>query len=275
MSSFSKVSIVIPTYNSAQYLSETIESAMASSYANLEILVVDDGSTDDSQEILKTWTSRYPDIIKVYTQSNQGPSIARNFGIYQATGKYVLPLDSDDKIHPEYISMAVERFERDEDVKVVYCEAEKFGVKQGHWKLKPFSLSDLALDNMIFVSALFKKSDWKKAGGYDPRFVAGWEDWEFWINMLKNGGKVEKLPVVGFFYRIRKGSRRKSTDRAGKLMTIELLNRKHSDFFERHLSGPLRNPRGVSRIVNPILNLTTVFSRRVPSTASSLSIKRQ
>lgn len=249
------VSVVIPNYNSDQYLSETLESVLSSTHPELEIVVVDDGSTDQSKLILEEWKSRIPGKIRVFYQANQGPSIARNYGIHQACGNYILPLDSDDKIHPDYISEAVEKFETDPEIKVVYCEAKKFGLKNEPWNLKPFSLNQLALDNMIFVSALFKKSDWKKTGGFDPRFSCGWEDWEFWINMLKKGGKVEKLSLVGFYYRIRKGSRRKSTDSKGKQMTIDLLNRKHTEFFRSFLSGPLRNPRGISKIINPVMNL--------------------
>lgn len=258
MKDFPLVSIIIPTYNSAAFLEETFNSALGTTYPNFEIIVMDDGSTDQTKTILESWAERFPEKIKVFHQCNQGPSIARNQGIYKASGEYILPLDSDDKIHPDYISKALEKFENDPEVKVVYCEAEKFGGKCEHWRLKPFSLYQLALDNMIFVSALFKKSDWKKTGGFDPRFYYGWEDWEFWINLLKNGGKVEKLPMIGFYYRIRKGSRRKSTNKTGKELTIQLLNRKHSEFFDNFLSGPLRNPRGVSRYMNPIIKAITL-----------------
>jgi glycosyltransferase involved in cell wall biosynthesis len=259
------VSIVIPNYNSDQFLSETLESVLSSNYPEFEIVVVDDGSTDQSKLILEEWKIRFPGKISVFYQANQGPSIARNYGIHQASGRYILPLDSDDKIHPDYIFKAVEKFENDPEIKVVYCEAKKFGLKNEHWILKPFSLNQLALDNMIFVSALFKKEDWKKTGGFDPRFSCGWEDWEFWINMLKSGGKVEKLSLVGFYYRIRKCSRRKSTDSKGKQMTINLLNSKHTEFFRSFLNGPLRNPRGLSRIINPVWNLIFTNQPALPA----------
>ncbi|WP_111671062.1 glycosyltransferase family 2 protein [Algoriphagus litoralis] len=247
------VSIVMPTYNSSTFLEETLASALAITYPNFELIVMDDGSTDSTLAILDDWSKRHPDKIKVYRQCNQGPSIARNRAIHLASGTYILPLDSDDKIHPDYITFAVKKIEADQEVKVVYCEAEKFGSKCGFWSLKPFSLNQLALDNMIFVSALFRKSDWHKVGGFDPRFTYGWEDWEFWISMLKEGGKVEKLQLVGFYYRIREGSRRKSTNAFAKKLTIQLLNRKHAAFFESYLKGPLRNPRGLSKIINPPL----------------------
>ncbi|GMQ31714.1 glycosyltransferase family A protein [Algoriphagus confluentis] len=257
MNHFPLVSIVIPSYNSSAFLEETLTSALGTSYPNFEIVVMDDGSTDRTKTILESWARRWPEKIKVFHQCNQGPSIARNQGIHQAAGTYILPLDSDDKISPDYISQAVEKLETDPDLKVVYCEAEKFGSRCEYWKLKPFSLQQLALDNMIFMSAVFRKSDWEKTGGFDPRFCLGWEDWEFWINLLKSGGKVHKLPQIGFYYRIRKGSRRKSTNKSGKELTIRLLNRKHPEFFNRFLFGPLRNPRGISKIVNLLHKIFT------------------
>ena len=255
MSHYPLVSIVIPCYNAAPYLEETLSSCIGIHYPNFEIIVMDDGSSDDSMSILVKWANRNPEKIRVFQQCNQGPSIARNQGIHQAKGKYILPVDGDDRIHPDYIYQAVKELEVDPEIKLVYCEAQKFGSKTGYWKLKPFSLENLALDNMIFVSSLFRKSDWKKTGGFDPRFCFGWEDWEFWINLLKGGGKVIKLPLVGFYYRIRANSRRKSTDKAAKKMTIDLLNQKHPEFFDYFLNGPLRNPRGLTKFINPFYKM--------------------
>ncbi len=246
------ISIVIPVYNCAGYVNETIQSVVNSSYPNWEIILINDGCTDRSPAVCKEWETKYPEKIRLIDQRNQGPSVARNVGIFYSRGEFILPLDSDDKIHPEYIGLAIAQFQSDEQTKVVYCEAEKFGEKSGPWNLKPFSLKQLALDNMIFVSGVFRKKDWEDIGGYDPRLIWGWEDWEFWINLLKHGGKVVKLPQVGFYYRIRKGSRRKSTNKEAKRLTIGLLNKKHSEFFERYLHGPLRNPRGISIWVNGI-----------------------
>lgn len=249
------ISIVIPIYNCAGLVNETIRSVIQSSYTHWEIILVNDGCTDSSPELCKEWEINYPGKIRVIDQQNQGPAAARNVGIFYAKGEFILPLDSDDKIHPDYLSLAISEFQSDSQIKVVYCEAEKFGDKHGLWKLKPFSLHQLALDNMIFVSGVYRKQDWKQIGGYDPRLVWGWEDWEFWINLLKRGGKVVKLPQVGFYYRIRKGSRRKSTNREAKRLTIELLNSKHPEFFQQHLFGPLRNPRGSSIWINRLNNL--------------------
>ncbi|HUH19104.1 glycosyltransferase family A protein [Albibacterium sp.] len=248
------VSVVIPCYNQAVFIEETVNSVLDSSYPNIEIILVNDGSIDNTEEVCKRLSRQYENVF-YYSQANQGPSIARNHGIRKAKGVFILPLDSDDIISSDYISEAIKAFKSDPEVKVVYCEAEKFGEKEGKWKLKPFSLKRLALDNMIFVSALYKKKDWEACGGYSEDMVWGREDWEFWITMLKNGGKVVKLPITGFYYRIRTNSRRKGMTKERKEKIIEYINRKHREFIYGQLNGPLRFQRTHSRKYNTLLKM--------------------
>lgn len=244
------VSIVIPIFNLSQFLGETVESVINSTFKQVEIIIVDDGSKDGSAEVALKLKEKYPEKVSVIIQENSGPAKARNEGIKIARGKYILPLDGDDLISPTYIENAIKVLEENPEVKVVYSEAEKFGDKTGKWKLKPFSLRSLSMDNMIFVSAFYRKKDWEKVGGYDERMTWGWEDWEFWINMLKSGGEVVKLPETGFFYRIRKNSRRKSTNKESKQKTIALINSKHLDFLTTQINGPLHYQRSLSPLIN-------------------------
>ncbi|MCL6258252.1 glycosyltransferase family 2 protein [Aquiflexum sp. TKW24L] len=250
-----KVSIVIPVYNQANFLTETFDSVIKSTFKEIEIIIVDDGSVDDSAKIALQFMQNYPEKVTVINQENAGPAKARNEGIKKAIGKYILPLDGDDLISSTYIENAVKVLDQNPAVKVIYSEAEKFGDKVGKWKLKPFSLKALALDNMIFVSAFFRKKDWELAGGYDERMTWGWEDWEFWINMLKSGGKVVKLSETGFYYRIRKNSRRKSTNQESKQKTIDLINSKHLEFLKSQIKGPLHYQRSLSPLINFIQGL--------------------
>lgn len=242
------VSVIIPCYNHAEFLEATIQSVVNSTYKPLEVIIVNDGSTDHSEQVAQKLAAKYSNV-KYLFQKNQGPSAARNNGIKKAQGKYILPLDADDLISSEYIEEAV-HYLHDGNTKLVYCEAEFFGEKQGRWKLPDFSRDKLVRDNMIFCSALYRKQDWESCGGYDERMTWGWEDWEFWISMLKNGGEVKKIPQVGFYYRVRKKSRRKSTNKEAKRKTIELINEKHKTFVYSHLGGPLRKSRSLSKIIN-------------------------
>lgn len=248
------VSIVTPCFNQADYLRETAESVMKSSYRPIEMIIVNDGSTDNSLEIAEGLAREYKEI-SVIDQPNKGVSVARNHGISEAKGEIILPLDGDDLISPNYVEEAVNILTQKPEVKVVYCDAVKFNEKgQKKWKLKSFSLSKLAKDNMIFSAAHFWKKDAVAVGGFSEDMIMGREDWEFWIKMLKNGGEVVRLPFVGFYYRLTSGSKRKKTGtNKNKQARIDYLNKKHGDFFERELSGPLRFQRTWSKPYNKIL----------------------
>lgn len=248
------VSVVIPCYNQGKYLSETISSVLASTYNHFEIIIVNDGSTDGSLEIAEGFQKLY-DNIKVVNQTNQGVSVARNNGIKIASGVYLLLLDGDDLISPDYLEKSIEVLDTNQRVKVVYCQAMKFsGDKSYHWKLKAFNLYNLAINNMIFISAVIRKSDVDSIGGFSEDMQYGREDWEFWIKMLKNGGEVIQLPIIGFYYRLTQGSRRKSTlSSANKKKEREYLNQKHQDLFLSQLNGPLRKMRSKSKLFNTLL----------------------
>ena len=243
------VSIIVPCYNHAGFLEETISSVLSSSYKDIEIIIVDDGSTDDSRIVGENLALKHVNV-SYYYQNNSGPSAARNLGISKSHGKYILPLDADDLINKDYIEKAVDIFEVSPDVKVVYAEAKKFGAVNKPWKLKPYSPYNLAKDNMIYVSALYRKDDWAQIGGYTENKILVREDWEFWIKMLKNGGKVIKLPMIGFYYRIQENSRRKSMSKERKAKEIDYLNQHHADFFKKQLGGPLRKNRSLSKFIN-------------------------
>ncbi len=260
MGSFPLFSVVIPCYNQGGYLRETVQSVVASAYPNIEIIIVDDGSKDNSQEVAMKIAEEHKNVRYIH-QKNSGPSKARNHGIRLAQGKYILPLDADDLIAPNYIPEAVTILENRPDVQLVYCEAEKFEGKTGHWKLRPFSLNLLARDNMIFVSGIFRKSDWEKCGGFDEDMIWGREDWEFWISLLKNGGEVVKLPFVGFYYRVKANSRRKGMTSERKKKIIAYINHKHKDFIYARLNGPLRFQRTHSKKYNSLLKLFGLLKR--------------
>lgn len=225
-----QVSIIVPCYNQAQYLDEALQSVLEQTYTNWECIIINDGSPDDTEEVAKRWIEKDSRFKYVY-QENGGLSSARNAGISIAQGEYILPLDADDKIAPNYISLAVQSFQEDVSLKVVYCKAEKFGVEAGLWQLPPFSIYDLCRFNMIFCSAIFKRKDWELVGGYDVTMIYGLEDWEFWIAVLKNGGNVKCLDLIGFYYRIRKNSMTRRINLEHRRFLENYVVKKHIDFF--------------------------------------------
>lgn len=243
------ISVIVPCFNHGHFLEETVQSVLQSTYLDVEIVIIDDGSTDNSAEVGRMLSEAHSNVF-YYFQENAGPSAARNHGVSKAQGKYILPLDADDLIAPNYIEEAVTLLDQHTDIKVVYAEAVKFGAINKKWKLKKYSPYHLAMDNMIYVSAVYRRSDWERIGGYteDPALVR--EDWEFWIKLLKDGGEVVKLPFIGFYYRIHSNSRRKSMSKTKKNREIDYLNVHHADFFKAQLGGPLRKNRSWSKVIN-------------------------
>jgi glycosyltransferase involved in cell wall biosynthesis len=244
-----KVSIIVPCYNQAQYLDEALNSVLQQTYTSWECIIVNDGSTDDTEAIAKTWANKKNGYSYV-TIKNKGLSNARNVGIKKARGKYILPLDADDIIDANYIEKAIEQFDKNTKLKIVYCKAKKFGVINKEWELKPFSLKELAKTNMIFCSALFKKEDWEEVGGYDSNMLYGFEDWEFWINILKRGGEVYQIPEYLFFYRIKETSMFKEMDFAKKKYLYNYLSLKHTQFFIDQLGSFIELEKEKQQIIN-------------------------
>lgn len=244
------VSVIIPFYNMEDFLAQTIDWVMESTYPTMEIILVDDGSTDTSGTIARRYAERF-DKITFLKQENRGVSVARNHGISHARGQYILPVDGDDRLCSGFIEEAVRVLEARPEVKVVTSESEFFGGKAGPWKLPVFDINLLARKNIMHASALYRKTDWAAAGGYCPE-MKGREDWDFWISMLKNGGEVVRLPIVGYKYRIRPNSKRIRT-RKLKRQINDQLNARHPEFFKRVLGGPLRIQRTWSKPYNKLL----------------------
>lgn len=232
----SLVSIIVPCYKQAQYLDEALQSVLAQNYTLWECIIINDGSPDNTEEVAKKWIEKDERFNYLY-QENAGVSSARNFGITNARGEFLLPLDADDKISPDYVELAIQSFQEDTSLKVVYCKAEKFGDEVGTWDLPKFSLYNLSRNNLIFCSALYKKKDWESVGGYDVKMVFGWEDWEFWISILKNGGGVRQIDKVGFYYRVNEKSREKNLISTQMKSLLEYLSIKHADFFVKHFGS--------------------------------------
>lgn len=224
------VSIIVPCFNQAQYLDECLQSVLDQTFQDWECIIVNDGSPDNTKEIAQEWIAK-DSRFKYISIANSGVCNARNVGIQSAKGEFILPLDADDKIGEEYVELAVKKFGDDIGVTLVYCKAKKFGDVDEDWILKDFSLKELAISNMIFCSALFKRNDWERTGGYDVNMVSGLEDWEFWIGLLKGNSKVVKLDKVGFYYRIKENSRQQNWEQTFSTDLIKYINIKHVDFF--------------------------------------------
>ncbi|QXE92337.1 glycosyltransferase [Geomonas subterranea] len=227
-----KVSVVIPCYNHGAFLDETVDSVLAQSFADFEIIIVDDGSTDPGTvRLLEGYRRPKTTVLRT---ANGGVSRARNTGIARARGSYILPLDADDRIAPTYMEKAVAILDARPEVGIVYCDEEKFGEEQGLWDLPPYDPVAELFDNLIHPAAFFRKSDWARVGGYSPMFVYGWEDWDFWVSMTRLNKEVSKIPEILYYYRVRSVSRDHSMCFGHKFAMMALIIMRHKTLYLRH-----------------------------------------
>ena len=246
------VSIIITSYNKEKYIKEAIDSALNQTIKPFEILVIDDGSTDNSSLILKEYES--DPLINLVFKQNEGIVATRNMAIQMAKGDYILQLDADDLLNEKYLEWTVSVLDENPEVGIAYCQTEFFGLKHGLWDLGDFTmekqlaenqivvtalfrkslfsekvryrkefseglwdLGDFTMEkqlaeNQIVVTALFRKSLFSEKVRYRKEFSEGLEDWDFWLSVLETGVSVRKIQKIGFYYRILDFSRNNSYD---------------------------------------------------------------
>lgn len=232
-----KISVVIPCYNHGEYIEEAVESVLGQTYQDIEIIIVNDGSTDELTNRLLSGYARPG--TTVLTIPHQGLANARNAGIKESRGEYILPLDADDKIGGRYAEEAVRILDNDVNVGIVYCEVEMFGEKTGQWDLREYSLHEELIENLIFCSAFFRRQDWEAAGGYNPNMLYGYEDWDLWLSLIELGRGVYKLPEVHFFYRVRKDSMVRKIDEEKRRFLLRQIYVNHLQLYGREFPDPL------------------------------------
>lgn len=202
-------SAVVPCYNQGEFLLDAIASLEACQDAlievcAIEVVIVDDGSTEPlTQQVLGALERQG---YRVLHQANAGLAAARNAGIAAATGRYILPLDADNRVRPAYFAVSREVLGRNPAIGVVYASAQVFGEETGIWVAEPFDGDRLGQANYIDACAPFRKAVWESCGGYDPVLPA-FEDWDFWLRAHHHGWQFAAQPeVIGFDYRVRSRS---------------------------------------------------------------------
>jgi glycosyltransferase involved in cell wall biosynthesis len=192
------VSVVIPIYNYGLQFEKTLQSVFNSKYENIEIIIVNDGSTDEY--VLKKLKSlnQIPNVFLIEIE-NAGPSKARNIGINSSKGEFILPLDADDQIDSDYISSCVTILKNNKNISPVYCDTNHIGEINGPEKRPEWSLERLIQGPFIVNCSMFHKKAFDEVGGYDEE-LKGWEDYDLWMRMAKKGYKGKRIPKTLFTY---------------------------------------------------------------------------
>ncbi len=227
------VSVIMPCFNQGRYLDEAIASVLAQTLTSVEIIVIDDGSTEETTvRLLENYQRPHTTVLRT---ANRGPSAARNAGIQQAKGQYIFPLDADDRIAPTYLEQAVSVLEADPNIGIVYSKAASFGAATEDYNLPPYQFPQILLGNMIFNSSLYRKADWEKVGGYNENMVWGWEDYDFWLSLIELGRDVVQLPEVLYFHRELPNSRSQQMTQDGWVKSYTQIYQNHPRLYADHI----------------------------------------
>lgn len=230
-----QVSVVIPMYNYARYLPETVESLINQTYPVKEIIMVNDGSPDNSLEVAKSLIEKYPNH-KLITidKPNGGLASARNAGIKVATGEWIMCLDSDDKLVPGAIEEHVKLIE--DDMTIAQCGLMEFGERYISYAPLGATLERILKSNTVFCNAMFNKKVWEAIGGYDENEILrfGREDHEFWLRCLAHGCTVRTSEFIALRYRVHNNNMTKMTLHPNWGKVEKYFRDKHKDLYEKY-----------------------------------------
>lgn len=200
------VSIIIPCFNSEATLESTLHSINSQYFQNWEAIIVNDGSTDGTEEIALHWVNK-DNRFKYYFKQNEGLGKTRNFAINKSCGTLIVPLDSDNQLEENFVQDAINIFETNPNIGVVYGNAQYFGDKKGLWEVDDYKLEKMLVHNYIDACAIYKKKLWEEVGGYDENMPhQGHEDWEFWIALGNVSVEFYHLNKIAFKYFVSKNS---------------------------------------------------------------------
>lgn len=193
------VSVIMPAYNAAEHIAEAIESVLIQNYRNFELVVVDDGSTDNTRDIIAGFKD---DKIKYFYKENNGPSAARNLAVRKAGGQYIVPLDSDDMMIPKFIASHLQEFEKYPEADLIYCDDWLIDeddkpirvIERREYADRNSLIRDLFRSGFPIVPfrTCIRRSVFDKIGFYDEDLLVA-EDYDMMRRLVKSGLKIHHL----------------------------------------------------------------------------------
>ncbi len=234
-----EISVIVPCYNQGRFLAEALDSLLSQTLQEWECIVVDDGSTDNSATVAKSYVAR-DERIRYVRQENAGPSAARNKGVALSSAPLIFFLDGDNLIHSELLSRGVAYMKSHADCTLYYSRAQYFGAKEGEFVLNYTSYRDLLVANSIDCACVVRREDFLRVGGFDEQ-MRGYEDWEFFIRLLYHNDSIFQDAKVLFNYRVDNGQM--SVNTQAKKRSDELtmyMYSKHIDKYQEYYGAPFR-----------------------------------
>jgi glycosyltransferase involved in cell wall biosynthesis len=251
-----RIAVVIPCFNHGRYLDEAVSSVLAQTFQDFEIVIVNDGSTDqDTVRLLEAYGRPRT---RVLHQENRGLPAARNTGIRATDAPLICALDADDRLAPEWFRKGVAVLDGDPQIAFVSHWVETFGDEQAVWAPEQCDLATLLDRNTVNGAALVRRSAYDDAGGFDESFRAGCEDWDFWITLVERGFHGAIVREVLFYYRRRADSMSRQMLADGVYPDLfHALVQKHRRSYEAHaLDLLLRREAEFARLTRECHDLT-------------------
>ncbi|HET9768508.1 MAG TPA: glycosyltransferase family A protein [Thermoanaerobaculia bacterium] len=199
------VSFLVPCYNQGEFLDEAVDSILAQTIQDFEILIVNDGSTDErTNELLADY--RRPRTTVLQT-ANRGLAGARNLALAHARADYVSAVDADDRLDPRFLERTLQELAADPGLTFCSCWLRAFGDEDWAWQPQRCDLAAVLAEDTVLTASPVRRQSVLEAGGWDAGMpVPGYEDWDLWITLLERGARGTILPEVLFHYRRRRGS---------------------------------------------------------------------
>lgn len=197
------VSVIVPCYNHAQYLHDALSSVYNQTYQNWECIVINDQSLDNTIEVATEWIEKDSRFKLVNAETNGGLAASRNLGIMHSNGLYILPLDADDKLHQAYLTTVMQPLSKRKNLKLVFTDTQCFGLNSDIVRFKHFHPSQLCHQNQLNCTALFRRKDYDCTEGYRTNMIYGYEDWDFWMQLLKDESQLLHIALPLLFVRVK------------------------------------------------------------------------
>ena len=251
-----RVSVLVPAYNAQSYLADALDSALSQSYRSFEVIVVDDGSTDATGAIARSYAYRSNGRVRLVRQANAGLPAARNAAIAVARGEFFALLDSDDVWMPNHLAHAVAALDADPTVGLVHANIERMdahgcglGVPPRFWNLKPDAYAAIALrhEHVSCPTAVFRRACVDDVGGFDTRFTGlGCEDRDLWLRIAERW-RLRYLDVVSARYRIHDrnmSGNRERMARARRALVEKMARSPRGAALARHAAAMVHSDLG-------------------------------
>lgn len=197
------VSIIIPAYNQAHFLAEAVQSGLDQTYPHVEVIVVDDGSTDDTAQVGQSFADAR---VRYVYKENGGLSSARNEGLRQARGDYISYLDSDDYFHPQKLEILLKTIQEKPEIGLAAGQAIPVDESGNHIgklfdKPLPTDLKELLLGNPLHVGGVLVRRSWQDQVGFFDETLRSYEDWDMWLRLALAGCQMEYVDQPVSYYR--------------------------------------------------------------------------